>query len=387
VRGRPPRRPARARGPAREALAFVFERFDGKGVPHGIAGEEIPVPVRFTQLAYDAALLRRVRGIDGTAAAVARGAGTLFDPAVADVFARSADDVREALEAAEPWDDALALAPDATVLDGERLDEACRACGEFADAKSPWLLGHSAAVAELAEAAAWRLRLDADALRRAGHLHDLGRAAVSSSVWDRPGPLGRADWEAVRLHPLHAERFLARSEALAPLGRLAGSHHERLDGGGYHRGAAAAQLAPEARVLAAADAYAAMTEERPYRRELSPEQAAEELRAEVRAGGLDGDAVGAVLESAGHRGAAARRELPAGLTPREAEVLVLVARGLTNKQIAARLVIAPKTVGRHVEHVYAKAGVSTRAAAALYAMQNGLLEMGHSPDAAPAAAS
>ena len=371
-------------GSARAALATVFERWDGRGFPRGLAGEQIPVPVRFTQLAYDATLLWRVRGVDGTRAALEQARGKLFDPALVDLF--SSIDAAEALDAAEPWDDVLALAP-AGVLDSAALDAACRAVGEFADVKSPWLLGHSAAVAELSEAAGWRLRLDTDALRRAGHVHDLGRVVVSSSVWDRPGPLRTADWDAVRLHPYHVERFLSRSAALAPLGRLAGAHHERLDGGGYHRGAAAAQLSPEARVLAAADVYQAMTEARPHRPELTAEAAAEALRAEVRAGRLDGDAAGAVLEAAGHRGASSRRELPVGLTEREAEVLALLARGLTNKQIAAQLVIAPKTVGRHVEHVYAKAGVSTRASAALFAMEHGLLQMGHSPDVPPRAAS
>ena len=369
-------------GSARRALLTVFERWDGDGFPRGLAGEQIPVPVRFAQVAYDANLLLGVRGGDGAVAAIRRASGRLFDPAVVEVFASAGLD-----GAGEPWDAVVVADPDDVVLDDAAFDAACGAAGEFADLKSPWLLGHSAAVAELAEAAGWRLSLDARALRRAGLVHDLGRVAVSSAIWDRRGPLGRADWESVRLHPYHVERYLARSPALAGLGALAGGHHERLDGSGYHRHAAAAQLSLAARVLAAADAYQAMTESRPHRLGQPRGHAADELLAGVRDGRFDADAADAVLAAAGERRTHNYRELPAGLTAREAQVLVLLARGLTNKQIATRLVISPKTVGRHVEHVYAKAAVSTRAAAALFAVEHDLLEMGHSPDAAAAAAS
>src|SRR5439155_10086627 len=122
----------------------------------------------------------------------------------------------------------------------------------------------------------------------------------------------------------------------------------------------------------AADAYQAMCEPRPHREALPPETAAAELRAEVKAGRLDGDAVESVLGAAGHR-VSRRREGPAGLTAREVEVLRLAARGLSNKDIASRLVISPKTVANHIEHIYTKIGVSSRAMASFYAMQNGLL--------------
>jgi DNA-binding CsgD family transcriptional regulator len=149
-------------------------------------------------------------------------------------------------------------------------------------------------------------------------------------------------------------------------------HRERLDGSGYPRGLAGGAISRPARILGAADAYQAMREPRPYRAALDPAEAAAELRADARRGRLDADAVEAVLGAAGHR-VPRRREGPAGLTPREIEVLRLLARGLSNKQIAATLVIAPKTVGNHVEHIYAKTGASNRAGAGLFAMQHGLL--------------
>jgi HD-GYP domain-containing protein (c-di-GMP phosphodiesterase class II) len=261
------------------------------------------------------------------------------------------------------------------VLSGERIDAALEAIANFVDLKSPYTLGHARGVAELAAAAATGLGLtDAEArtLRRAGLVHGLGRLGVSNSIWDKPGPLGPGEWERVRLHPYLTERMLHQSEALAPLGALAVQLRERLDGTGYPRGLSGAAISRPARILAAADAYQAMREPRPHRPARSAEDAAAELRAEARAGRLDADAVEGVLGAAGHR-VRRRREGPAGLTPREVEVLQLLARGLSNKEIAKRLVVTPKTVGNHVEHIYAKIGASTRAGAGLFAMRHGLL--------------
>jgi HD-GYP domain-containing protein (c-di-GMP phosphodiesterase class II) len=209
-------------------------------------------------------------------------------------------------------------------------------------------------------------------LRRAGLLHDVGRIGVSNAVWDKPGALSETEMERVRMHPYLTQRTFSRSPRLAALAEVAAAHHERLDGSGYPRGLAGGALSPEARILAAADAYQAMSELRPHRPARSPEDAAWQLREEVRRGRLDADAVDAVLGAAGHR-VARRREGPAGLTQREVEVLVLLARGLSNKAIAEQLVVSPKTVGSHIEHIYRKIGCSTRAAASLFAMQHGLL--------------
>jgi len=230
-------------------------------------------------------------------------------------------------------------------------------------------------VADLVAAAAGQIGWPAAqvrTLRRAGLVHDLGRLGVSNSIWDKPGPLGAGEWERVRLHPHLTERMLHQSEALAPLGAIAVAHRERLDGSGYPRGLSGAAISESARILGAADAYQAMCEPRPYRPRRSAEEAAAELRSEVKAGRLDSDAVEAVLGAAGHR-VARRREGPAGLTEREVEVLRLLARGMSNKDIASRLVISPKTVGNHIEHIYSKIGASNRAAAGLFAMRHGLL--------------
>jgi DNA-binding CsgD family transcriptional regulator len=213
---------------------------------------------------------------------------------------------------------------------------------------------------------------DVTNLRRAALVHDLGRAGVPNGIWDKPGALTRAEWERVRLHPYYTERVLSHAPALAPLAALAGAHHERLDGSGYHRGSPAALLPPAARLLAAADAYQAMTQARPHRPARPSEDAARQLTAEADGGRLDGDAVRCVLAAAGH-GLPRRRSWPAGLSEREVEVLRLIARGASYKEVAGRLSISPKTAEHHVGHIYAKIGVSSRAAAALFAMEHRLL--------------
>ncbi len=200
----------------------------------------------------------------------------------------------------------------------------------------------------------------------------LGRLGISNSIWDKPGPLGAAERERVRMHPYLTDRMLQQSSWLAPLGAVAAQLRERLDGSGYPRGLSGNSISVQGRVLGAADAYQSMREPRPYREALSAERAASELRADAAAGRLAADAVESVLSAAGHQGMR-RAEYPGGLTAREVDVLRLVARGLSSRQIAGRLVISPKTARNHIEHIYTKIGASSRVAASLFAVRHGLL--------------
>jgi HD-GYP domain-containing protein (c-di-GMP phosphodiesterase class II) len=271
-------------------------------------------------------------------------------------------------------------------LEGEAIERALQTMGAFADLISPYFGGHSAGVAELAAAAATRCRLDeagAIAVRRAALVHDLGRVAIGARTWQKPEPLSADEWEQVRLHPYHTERALSRSPFLSALAPIAGAHHERLDGSGYHRGSAGAALSMPARLLAAADVYHAMCEPRPHREPIGRGHAAEILGEEASAGRLDANAVTAVVEAAGQRVPPIER--PAGLTEREAEVISMLARGMQTKQVAHALGISVKTADRHVQNAYGKIGVSTRAAATLFAMEHGLLAWGELPIARPAA--
>jgi DNA-binding CsgD family transcriptional regulator len=313
------------------------------------------------------------------------------------------------LDAPSIWDAALVAEPGPQpVVSEDRLDACLSAIADFADLKSMWMLGHSRGVAELAERAAVVAGLpeaDQVLLRRAGLVHDIGRVAVPVNVWAKPGPLNRDEREQVRLHAYHTERVLDAAAALRPLARLAGSHGERCDGSGYHRASRAAELPLTAWLLAAADCYHAMGEPRPHRQALPAGTAASELSREADAGRLTADAVHAVLTAAGQpqprpatgmaaerprpgyqpggrqpgerqptgRQPTGRRPRPAGLSERECEVLGLLARGLATKQVARRLGISPKTCDHHIQRLYGKAGVSTRAGATLFALEHGLV--------------
>ncbi len=366
-----------------EALGAAYELWDGSGWPGELEGERIPIASRLAQLSEFVEVAHRIGGVDGARTLARTRAGKQFDPMLAALICGEGDMLLAGLDAVPTWDAVVTAEPAlAPVLSGEHFDAALLALANFVDLKSPYTLGHGQGVAELAAAAGQRLDLPVQTvreLRRAGLVHGLGRLGVSNSIWDKHGPLGAGEWERVRLSPYLTERMLHQSQALEPLGAIAVAHRERLDGSGYPRGLRGAAISQPGRILAAADVYQAMREPRPYRPALSADEAGAELRAEVRAGRLDGDAVEAVLGAAGHR-VARRREGPAGLTTREIDVLRLLARGLSNREIAGQLTISPKTVANHVEHIYGKIDAATRATASLFAMQHGLLP----EEAAPA---
>lgn len=363
-------------GPRVEAaLSQQFERWDGTG-PLGIAHDGVPLPARIMDVATQAVLFAP-DGYDAVQEMVDARAGTWFDPGVADVFRRAGRGLLSDLESADPWRAILDRepAPIAYIADAD-LERIARCFADFVDVKSPYTHGHSVEVASLSESAGRILGLPPDevaALRRAALLHDLGRVAISSAIWEKPGALTHSEWELVRLHPYHSERILAGSRVLDPLARTAGMHHERLDGSGYPHRLSADAIPLAARVLAAADCFQAATQDRAHRTALTVDQAAELVVSEARAGRLDADCVAAVVEASGQRPPRLRRGWPAGLSDREVDVLRLVCRGLTNAQIAKQLVISRRTAEHHVQHIYAKIGHSTRAAATLFAIEHDLI--------------
>jgi HD-GYP domain-containing protein (c-di-GMP phosphodiesterase class II) len=358
------------------SVFHAYECWNGSGVPAGLTGDDIPIGSRVAMLATVAAVFETVEGPEAAVDAVRAQSGSVLDPALVDEFSRRGGAWLDAVTAADPHQLLLDAEPEprATVAESQ-LPRVAEVFGDIADLKTPWFHGHARAVARLARAAGQRMGLDTaavDELELAALLHDLGRVAVPNSVWEKPGPLSRHEWEQVRLHAYHSERIVAGSSRLAPIAPLVGLHHERLDGSGYHRGCSAGQIPLPARVLAAADCYQAVRSRRPHRTSLHADGAEAVLLAEVREGRLDADAVTAVLGAAGHE-AQARRQLPVGLSEREAEVLALVARGCSNADIAKHLVISRRTAEHHVQHVYTKLGVSSRAAAALFAIEHDLV--------------
>jgi len=361
----------------RDALLDVFEWWNGKGRPRRLRGEEIAHATRIAQVGGCAAAYAGVAGPEGAVDAVRARAGGLLDPGAVERMCRTAPSMLADLEAVDVREALLALEPQPHQLVPEpRVDAVLAAFGDAVDLKSPIFHGHSAAVGELAGAAATHLGMGADDVavaRRAGLVCDVGRAAVADGIWERPGAFTQADWTQVRLHPYWTEQVVATSPLLADVGAVAGAHHERLDGSGYYRRTTSGSLPMSSRVVATADAYVTALAQRPHREPLSAEQAAERLLAAAGSGGLDPEAVDAVLVAAGNRNRSSKQPAPAGLTPRQVDVLRLVADGLSNKEIGERLGISPRTAEHHVQDIYTRLGVSSRAPAALFAMEHRLL--------------
>ncbi len=362
-------------GPEMSAAFWaVYERWNGQG-DQGQSGEEIDVAARVMHVASVAAHFHKEGGLEQASEAMRQRAGRSLDPHLCglvlqdmtDLLAEPEGPLAQAVLAAEPGS--------SLVLSGSALTMALEAIADFTDAKIPQTLGHSRRVAELAAGAARLSGLpgtDAATLATAGYIHDVGRLGVSAGLLARPGPLTPAEWERIRLHPYMTERVFAASPALAPAARLAAMHHERQDGSGYHRGLGAGELSGAARILAAANAFAALTEERPHRLRSDAGAAAKALAKMGRDGVLDVRAVDAVLAAAGEV-TSNRRSANVTLSEREIEVLRLLARQNSNKEIARELGISPKTVEHHVSHIFDKTGCTTRTGAALYATHNALL--------------
>jgi HD-GYP domain-containing protein (c-di-GMP phosphodiesterase class II) len=365
----------------REALAFTFERWNGKGFPNHVGGEAIPLAMRVVHLSHDMEAIGRIFSPGHALEAASERRDRTYDPALVDLFVAHGGEWFERLRTTEPWDAVLALEPEPRrLLDGDAIDNALAVAADFIDLKSPYMLGHSRRCAGLATDAAQVLGFADDAitrLRRAALVHDFGATAVPNSIWDKPGSLTRTEFDRVELHPMLTEQMLRRSPALAGLNAVACAHHEKCDGSGYHKRVRSGAGDLDACLLAATEVYVGMTTERADRPAFSPDDGAAELRRLESEGVIEPRASRAVLVASGHgepRAAGRKRpQNPGGLSRREVEVLHLAALGLTTRQIAERLYISAKTADHHIQHIYAKIGVSTRAAAALWASQHAVV--------------
>jgi HD-GYP domain-containing protein (c-di-GMP phosphodiesterase class II)/DNA-binding CsgD family transcriptional regulator len=353
-----------------DSVLCAFERYDGKGVPAGRSGTDIPEPARFASVGYAAAMFDAVGGSEQAVVTVTRWSGRALDPETAGRFLDDAEGLLGLSRAEDAWAAVVALepAPHRYFANDDQLDDVLAGFGDAADLKSPYFQGHSRGVATVAKSAAGRLDgADARLAYRAGMVHDLGRVAVPTGIWEKPGPLNPDEWELVRLHPYHSGRILARSPVLEPLSAVVSRHHERMDGSGYPMGVRSAELDLTTRLLAATVAWQGLREPRPYRQAMTLKEAARRI-SELP---LDRAAVRAVLAAADGP-EPSFPALPVDLTERELQVLQLLAAGLTKKQIAERLFISASTVHTHTVHIYGKCEVTTRAALAMFAMRHGL---------------
>jgi HD-GYP domain-containing protein (c-di-GMP phosphodiesterase class II) len=358
-----------------DSVASSYEQWDGNGWPGHRSGDAIPIPARVAQFAEFAEVAHRTGGITAATDLATRLAGSQFDPEVAQAFITSAAEIVGGTDESDAWDQVIARQPITTApLSNSELDRALVAVADFVDLKSPYFLGHARGVGQLVAEAGPQLRLPEATVKlteRAAWTASWGRLGISNAIWDKAGPLGPGEWERVRMQPYLTERILRLSPGLAVIGGVAGQIRERLDGSGYPRGLAGDDTSMATRLLVAADVYQALVEPRPHRPAFTRQAAATQLRDEVRAGRIDENAAEAVLAAAGHPGLNQPRT-HVDLTSRETEVLRLVARGLSSKQIADQLSISPKTARNHIEHIYSKTGATNRVAASLFAIRNGL---------------
>jgi len=363
-----------------ESLRHAYGRWDGQVFSHLESGEALSAAARLVHLVHVAQIYHQVGGVAAADEVVRRRSGTEFDPDLARLWLQNSGNLLRNVALDSVWDQALSTEPEPHRRVGPaHLDEVSSALADFVDLASPFTAGHSAGVARLAEIAALNAGLDAEdaaTVRRAGHVHDLGMVSVPNRIWMKRGRLSPAEWERVRLHPYHSQRILSLAPPLRSSATLAGLHHERLDGLGYHRGLPASALPLPARLLAVAEMYQSMTEQRSWRPPLSPKEAMRQLRDEAATRRLDHRAVDAVLLAAGQPRPSGRssRAWPAGLTDREVEVLRGITRGLANKQIALELHVSQATVHTHVINLYGKIGVNTRAGATLFAFEHDLTD-------------
>ncbi len=360
-------------------LRQLYERWDGHGFPAGLSGEAISLPVRLVLVVQDAMSLLDIMPVERVPGIIAGRSGGPYDPAVVDAFVPQLEKLLAPLSDEEAWATAMAFdATHDTPLSDEELDGASEVIADFIDLKSPVIAGHSRAVGALTDAAAAAARMagsDRAALRRAALWHDIGYIAIPGTSRFGATPPAEGS-ERSRLHPYFAERLMQRVPGLASIGETIAEHHERLDGSGFHRGLRATDLSPAGRLLAVVEAYQSLIENRPFRVTINPKQAALKLRQSVTEGALDGEAVACVLEAAGQGSRGKKVSRVAGLTGREVDVLVHVARGGTTKEIGRELGLSPKTIDNHIQSIYGKLGVNTRGGATLFALEHGLLRPG-----------
>jgi HD-GYP domain-containing protein (c-di-GMP phosphodiesterase class II) len=271
-----------------EGIQALDERWDGKGRPDGLAGDRIPLYARIAHVAQTVEVFAADGGPEAALDMLRRRRGRWFDPAVVDAALALGRDPAfwSGLRSPDLESQVFALAPDgdAQVVDEDYLDDIASAFGQVVDAKSPYTWGHSERVGRVAVTVAHRMGLDAPRarwLRRGAMLHDIGKLGVSNAILDKPGKLDADEWVAMRRHAAYTEEVLGRITAFRVLSRVAGAHHERLDGGGYPRGLDARHIRIETRIITVADVFDALTADRPYRAAMPVGQAMDILQREA----------------------------------------------------------------------------------------------------------
>ncbi len=263
-----------------EAIRALDEHWNGSGYPYQLSGEQIPLLGRILCLSQTIEVFFQTYGVEATIAMAKSRSGTWFDPHIVKAFlaVQSQPNFWETLSSKELSQEVALLEPQDKIIlsDDTQLDRVAEAFAQVIDAKSPWTFKHSERVRQFTLGAAKQLGFEPQRLKdlsRAALLHDLGKLSIPNTILDKPGKLSEAEFAVIRKHPEYTEQIMKRVKPFESLAVIAGAHHERMDGRGYYRGIPAGQLPLEARLLAVADQFEAITATRPYRQGLSPEDA------------------------------------------------------------------------------------------------------------------
>lgn len=284
------------------------EHFNGKGRPEGLKGSAIPIYARIALLSQVVDVFHSEGGRQAALDEAKLRSGRWFDPDLVKAFVTVSEQPGFWEMLASPQIDraVLQLEPmeHQLVPDDEYLDDIATAFGQVVDAKSPYTSGHSVRVAQYADMISGQLGLSSAArrwLKRGALLHDVGKLGVSNSVLDKAGSLDAQEWEAVRRHAAYTETILGRIAAFERLAKVAGAHHERLDGAGYPKGLSAQDISIETRIITTADIFDAITAERPYRGAIPVDKALDMMQKTVGTA-LDPDCFRALRDGVGMQG-------------------------------------------------------------------------------------
>ena len=263
-----------------DGIRSLDEHWDGSGKPEGLDASNLPQLSNIALIAQIKDIFHSNQGPEAALAEVVGRSGRWFDPNLVEALTKASQMPGFWTRLSDPDLETHVFELDPSkkteVVDEDYLDDIASAFSDVVDAKSPFTADHSSRVTLYTDMIAEELGLLDDHrrwLRRAALLHDLGKLAVSNQILDKPGKLDAAEWAAIRSHPAHSRTILERVEAFRDIAPVAGAHHERLDGAGYPDGIGGVELCLEARILAVADVFDALSADRPYRSAMPIEKA------------------------------------------------------------------------------------------------------------------
>ena len=267
-------------GPATAGAIYCLdEHWNGMGYPDRLTGEDIPLLARIVSVAQTFEVFHQSYGVAAALDVIQRRSGRWFDPSIVraaiglnrrGLLTGGLDDgaIRNTLTSLQPRQRSI-------LTDSYTIDSICVAFAGVVDAKSPYTYRHSTGVAQVAQQIGKCMNLHSRELimlRRAGLLHDIGKLSVPNSILDKQGKLTPGEWVCVKSHPHFTYEILHRITGFEEIAIIAASHHEKLDGTGYHLGLTAEQLPLLSRILTVADMYDALSGDRPYRERLTLDQ-------------------------------------------------------------------------------------------------------------------